>query len=145
MISLSTNVRTVEMISSCTSVRPAVWARRAMSLSSSSSGSGLGRGPLVGALHPRGAPLARDHQGHLAGGLVDHLVAEHRGAALAAGLRGEPLVRVEDVLGVVVVLLRRAEDLVGGVDLAGVQHPLAVEAEGRGAAGDPAEPVDVLD
>lgn len=45
----------------------------------------------------------------------------------------------------VVVLLGGREDLVGGLDLAGVQDPLAVEAERGGAARDLAEAVDVLD
>ena len=45
----------------------------------------------------------------------------------------------------VVVLLRRRVDLVRRVDLARVQHPLAVEAEGGGTPGDLAEAVDVAD
>src|SRR3712207_6975801 len=44
--------------------------------------------------------LFRSDQCHLAAGLVDHLVAEHRRALLAAGLRGRPVVGVEDELGV---------------------------------------------
>src|SRR5258708_6524513 len=84
---------------------------------------------------PGGPALARDDQGHLAGGLVDHLVAEHGRALLAAGLGGAVVVRVEDQLGVVVVLLGRREQLVGDGDLVRVQHPLAVEAERRAAAG----------
>src|SRR4051812_5601599 len=97
------------------------------------------------ALHARRPSLAGDDQRHLAAGLVDHLVAEHRGALLAARLGREVLVRVQDQLGVVVVLLRGREDLVGGLHLARVQHPLAVEAEGRGALGDLAVAVDVAD
>ena len=75
----------------------------------------------------------RDDQRHLARGLVDHLVAEHRRALRAAGLGRVVVVRVEDQLGVVVVVLRRRVDLVGDADLVRVQHPLAVEAE-RGRA-----------
>ena len=45
----------------------------------------------------------------------------------------------------VVVALRRAEDLVRGVDLTRVQNPLAVEAEGGGASGHPLVAVDVAD
>ncbi len=45
----------------------------------------------------------------------------------------------------VVVLLRGREHLVGRVDLTGVQHPLAVEAEGCGTAGDLAVGVHVAD
>ena len=94
---------------------------------------------------PAGPALARDDQGHLAGGLVDHLVAEHRRALGAAGLRGAPVVGVQDQLGVVVVLLRGGEDLVGGGDLVRVQHPLAVEAQGGGPAGHLAVAVGVAD
>ena len=53
------------------------------------------------------------------------------------------LVRVQDQLGVVVVGLVRREHLVGRVDLARVQHPLAVVAERGGPPGRRAEPVDV--
>ena len=85
-------------------------------------------------VHAGRPALAGDDQGHLAAGLVDHLVAEHRRALLAAGLRRRPVVGVEDQLGVVVVLLGRRVDLVGRVDLAGVQHPLAVEARASPSA-----------
>src|SRR3712207_9371593 len=40
-----------------------------------------------------------------------------------------PILRVEDVLRVVVVLLPRAEHLVARLELPRVQHPLAVEAD----------------
>src|SRR2546423_6413257 len=65
-----------------------------------------------------GAALRRDHQRHLARRFVDHLVAEHDGAELAARLGGVVPVRVEDQLGVVVVGLRGRVHLVGRVDLA---------------------------
>jgi len=56
-----------------------------------------------------------------------------------------PFVGVEDHLGLVVVGLPRAEHLVGGVDLTGVQHPFPVESECRGALRGAAERVDVTD
>ena len=77
---------------------------------------------------PAGAALGRDDQRHLAGRLVDHLVAEHHRAAPAAGsevcsrTRRGSARRGRSRPG-------RRVDLVGRVDLAGVQHPLAVEAE----------------
>src|SRR3979411_2426444 len=100
MISLSTKDLTVDRISCWTSVSPAVWASRAMGCLLASCAAlrfdrwlrGLERAswcaarrpPLVAALHPGRPALAGDHQRHLAGRLVDHLVTEHRGATLAA-------------------------------------------------------------
>src|SRR5579859_6419019 len=83
MISLSTKVWTAARISCWTSLRPSVRASRAMVRLPSLRG---WRFELGGARQPGGASFARDHQGHLAGGLVDHLVAEHRRAFLPAGL-----------------------------------------------------------
>src|SRR6185295_4892869 len=101
--------------------------------------------PDVCAGHVGGSAFGGDDQGHFAGGFVDHFVAEHDCSAGAAGGGGVVVVGVEDVLGVVVVLLPRRVDLVGGGDLVRVQHPLAVEAQRGGPAGDAAEAVDVLD
>src|SRR3954451_5557216 len=127
MISLSTKVLTVDRISCWMSVKSAVCARRVIGVLSNGKGGGsaFGWGEGRRPLHAGGAALAGDDQGHLAAGLVDHLVAEHGRALLSPLLRGRPLVGVQDQLGVVVVLLRRRVDLVGRVDLAGVQHPLA--------------------
>src|SRR5690606_5538526 len=69
-----------------------------------------GRGEPLGPGEPGGPALGRDDQGHLPRRLVDHLVAEHGGAAPLHG--GVVLVRLEDQLGVVVVVLRRGEHLV---------------------------------
>src|SRR5439155_16580382 len=81
--------------------------------------------------HPGRLPTERDLLGHLAGGLVDHLGAEHHGAA-KLDVGGLP-VRLEQSLGLVELLLRRREDLVQHVDLPGVQRPLAVVAQLSGA------------
>ena len=90
-------------------------------------------------------PLAPPHElgRHLAAGLVDHLVAEHH-RALALALGGV-LVGLEDVPGLVELLLGRAEDLVDDGDLVGVQGPLAVVAEDAGPHAVVAEGVLVAD
>src|SRR5215831_2637878 len=96
-----------------------------------------------GPRHARRAALRRDHQGHLARCLVDHLVAEHGRPPRAAFGRDGPVVRVKDQLRVVVVLLGRGEDLVGRGDLVRVQHPLSVKTKRRRPPGRGAEPVGV--
>src|SRR5215467_16261382 len=75
-----------------------------------------------GALHARRPALSRDHKSHLPGGLVDHLVAEHDRSAGAARFGEPPLVSVQDQLRMIVILLRRREDLVGRGDLVWMQH-----------------------
>lgn len=95
--------------------------------------------------HSRGTALGGDHEGHLAARFVDHLVTEHRGTARSTRCGGVPLVGVEDHLCLVVIVLPRTEHLVGGIDLAGVQHPLSVESECRRALRRPAERLDVPD
>ena len=97
----------------------------------------------LGAGQPGRPALGRGDQGELAGRLVDHLVAEHHRAGLL-DLGGVP-VRVQDQLGPVVALLVRREDLVDHVHLPGMQHPLAVVAQGRGAGRVLAQPFDVAD
>src|SRR3954451_13975534 len=88
MISLSTKLRTVDRISCWMSVRSAVCAKRVIGgfswVASTRGRSGFGRGEGRRPLHAGGAALAGDDEGHLAAGLVDHLVAEHRRALLAA-------------------------------------------------------------
>src|SRR5947209_4032224 len=68
---------------------------------------------------------------HLAGGLIDHLVAEHH-CALALALGGL-LVGLEDVPRLVELLLGRREHLVEDRDLVGVQRPFSVVAQDLGA------------
>src|SRR5699024_4200206 len=104
--------------------------------------SGFG-GEFPGAPQSGGPALAGHDQRHLAGGLVQHLVAEHDGAATVHG--GGVLVGVQDQFGVVVVLLCGRVDLVGGFHLQRMQHPLAVEAERRGPSGGAPEGVHVTD
>ena len=90
-------------------------------------------------------PLAPGHElgGHLARGLVDHLVAEHdrAGAVVLGGLA----VGVEDVPGPVELLLGGRVDLVEHRDLVGGEGPLAVVAEHPGALGELAEAVQLPD
>src|SRR6056297_257346 len=97
------------------------------------------------ALHASSPPLARDDQGHLPAGLVDHLVAEHRRAARPTFGRGVPLVGIQNQLRVLVIVLRWREHLVRDIDLPRMQHPLAVEAERRASPGYPLVAVGVLD
>src|SRR5207248_2015585 len=79
------------------------------------------------ALQSGGASLGGVHGRHLPRRFVDHLVAEEYGPL--AVVLGRLLVRLEDVLGAVVLLLRRSEDLVQDGDLVRVEGPLAVVAE----------------
>jgi hypothetical protein len=91
-----------------------------------------------------GALAASDElDGHLAGGLVDHLVAEHH-RALAVALSGL-LVGLEDVPCPIELLLRRREQLVQDGHLVRVEGPLAVVAEHLGALAVVAEGVLVAD
>src|SRR5687768_14192471 len=89
-------------------------------------------GAVGGGRAGEAGPLAAADElgGHLAGGLVDHLVAEHD-RTLALALGGH-LVGVEDLPRLVELLLGGREDLVDDADLVGVQRPLAVEAEDAG-------------
>src|SRR4051794_31552267 len=54
-------------------------------------------------LHACCTALGRDDEGHLAGRLVDHLLAHHDRPAPAATGRGRVRIGVEDLLGLVVV------------------------------------------
>ena len=94
---------------------------------------------------PAARPLAAITRAILAGRLVDHLVSQHRRTLRPPGFGRAPVVGVQDQLGVVIVLLGGGEDLVRRGDLVRVQHPLAVEAQGRGPAGDLAVPAGVAD
>ena len=93
--------------------------------------------------HARGSASLGELDRHLARRLVDHLVAEHDGAALLD--LGRVLVGLEERLGLVVLLLRRREHLVEHVDLTRVQRPLAVVTESSCAHRHLAEAVEVLD
>src|SRR5262249_2113811 len=103
--------------------------RRSTSLMSASQLVGLGAAGHAGAL-----AAAQELRGHLAAGLVDHLVAEHDRAPALAGvaLGRRLLVRLEEVDGVVELLLRGREHLVDDRHLVGMQRPLAVVAENAG-------------
>src|SRR5690606_23511606 len=70
-----------------------------------------------GTRQARGPALGRDHQSHLPGRLVDHLVAEHGRSAVPGCCRGVPLVGVGSRLGPVAVVLAGTEDLVGRIAL----------------------------
>ena len=87
---------------------------------------------------------AGDHLGgDLARGLVDHLALVHdRSPALDLG---GVVVGVQQPAGGVELVLRGHEHLVGDLHLAGVQHPLAVEADRAGAVAQLAVGVGVLD
>src|SRR5579884_4338370 len=98
---------------------------------------GRAPGTRSGVCAAQAGPLAPADEldGHLAAGLVDHLVAEHD-RALALTRRpvgGRLLVGVEDGPGPVELLLGGREDLVEDGDLVGVEGPLAVVAERPGA------------
>src|ERR1051326_6475736 len=81
-------------------------------------GVGGGGGGCAG--EGRGPPLGGDHQPHLAGRLVDHLVVEHDRTALV--YLGRARIGVEDPHRARVVVARGGEDLVDHVHLRRVQH-----------------------
>src|SRR5215470_16837386 len=82
-------------------------------------------------------------QRQLPRGFVDHLVAEHRRAAVLG--RRVVAVGVQDELGALVVVLPGREGPVDDVDLARVQDPFAVVAERGGAGGRFGQAVEVTD
>src|SRR5262245_26560027 len=86
---------------------------------------------VAAALHAGAFPPVEELLGHLAAGLVDHLVAKHHRALaftrVALGRR--LLVRGEEVDGVVKLLLSGREHLVDDLHLVRVQRPLAVVAQ----------------
>src|SRR5258708_26178043 len=114
MISFSTKSRTRATMSRCSwvSVLAIVASAR-------------GRCRLDGGGAKSGRLAAQEELGgHLARGLVDHVVAEHHRAAPLH--LGGVAVGVEDLHRAVELLLGRGEGLVAGGDLVGMQAPLAV-------------------
>src|SRR5262249_25883343 len=82
-------------------------------------------------LCPGSTALRDDGQRQLAGGLVDHLAVQHDRSA-PVDPRG-PLVGVDDPHRPSVLVRGRGERLVDDLDLARMQHPLAVVAQRGGA------------
>src|SRR6266542_6876338 len=135
MTSVSTKSRTAATISFCSSERstsPPLTVEVPAMASALLAGSQEFLERLL-ALQPSGAAPHGQLLGHLPRGLVDHLGAEHdRPAELHVG---RVSVRLQDGFGLVVLLLCGGEHLVQHLDLAGVQGPLPVVAQGPGPQG----------